>query len=243
MKKLIITVASLLIMVEHMVQGQGVVMVSDPGQAPSGGFITTNQVVECTHVLLTASNASGQVYVTLNQRTAGSLLDADLFVNGSTTSNKFTGKPVILGPFSVTSGKTNDIVISARINAVVAQTSPVPIALDLTSVSNSMSSAVTGILPVEGTTYVVINPGGILTGIQVFYQYSGAPLDTNGVPLDLLFLKGQGFPSIAYGIEYSTNMETWNPLMSPSRPNLDGSMLVYVFMRLPPQCFYRLKSQ
>jgi hypothetical protein len=223
----------------------GVITVSDPGQLPSGEFISTGKIVECIHVLLTASNVNEQVYITLNQRTAGSLLDADLFVSGSTTSNKFTGKPVILEPFPVTSGKTNDIIISARINATAPSANPVPIALDLTSVSNSMSSStsITGILPIKGTIYVVGDPRGRFTSIEVFYKYSGAPLDTNGVRLDLVFLHGQGDPSIAYEIQFSPDLKTWSTLFSPRYPDWNGGIQSAAFMYLPPQCFYRLKSQ
>ena len=244
MTKLIIMVAALLVFVEQMVQGQGVITVSDPGQAPNGYFITNNQVVQCIHVLLTSSNVTaGQVYITLSQRT-GFLLDADLFVNGSTTSNKFTGKPVILGPFSVTNGKTNDIVISARINAVSPSLAPVPIALDLTSVSNSAPSAITGSLPIKGTDYVVGDPRGRFTSIQVLYKYSGAPINTNDdMPNDLLLLDGQGDPSIAYEVQYSLDLKTWSRLFPPDYPDWDGYIGRFYFMRLPPKCFYRFKSQ
>ena len=246
MTKLIIMVAALLVFVEQMVQGQGVVTVSDPGQA-EGKLITTRNIVPFVKVTLTASNASGSVFFTVSQRSNScSQIDVDLFTGSM--SNKFTGGPTVIGPFAVQSGQTNNIIVSARINSINTNSSPT-IGLDLIAVSNSTPGVVIqGTLPINGTTYYVVDTNsdamvhGVITSITPPIYYN----DEYGAYY-LLNLTAKADPLRLYTLEHSTNMVDWEEWLTGIQPaGLTGNFQVDAFLNptnFPTQGFFRLKSQ
>lgn len=254
MKKLIIAITSLLIMVEPIVAGAGVVTVSDPGQAESK-LITTGNTVPFVKVSLTASNVSGSVFFTVSQKSNScSQLDIDLFAGSM--SNKLTEGSTVIGPFSVQSGQTNNVVVYATINGIIPTNSSPTIGLDLIAVSNSTPGVVIqGTLPINGTTYYVVDTNsqevveGKFTLIQVWLNYE-ADVDTNGVPLDVLYVEVKADPLRLYQVQYSEDLISWTPIsdlfggfndwMQPAGSGIFGS---YYVMRLPPHCCYRLMSK
>ena len=244
MKKLIITITSLLIMVEHIVAGAGVVIVSDPGQA-QGRLISTEDIVPFIHIDLTASNTTSDqtVYLTIEQ--SGAIADADLFVGS--ISNKLTGMKTTLGPFMVQSGQTNDIVIFARVNSVNATTNSSPtVTLDLMTVSNSTPGVVQGVLPINGTPYIVDTNSeevvhGVITSISLTFnddEYGG---------YYLLTLTAKADPLRRYTLEHSLDMVSWEEWLTGIQPaGLTGNFQVDAFLNptnFPNKGFFRLKSQ
>jgi len=242
-KKLIITIASLLIMIEHMVQGQGVVLVSDPGQA-QGKLITKRDIVPFVNVALTASNASDQT-VCLTVQQSGAASDMDLFTGSF--SNKLTGMQTVLGPFVVKSGQTNNIVISARVNSVKATNSSPTVSLDLMTVSNSTPGVVQGTLPIVGTSYIIDTNSdamvhGVITSITPPIYYN----NEYGAYY-LLNVTAKTDPLRVYTLEHSTNMVDWEEWLTGIQPaGLTGNFQVDAFLNptnFPNQGFFRLKSQ
>jgi len=204
----------------------GVVTVSDPGQA-QGKLITTEDIVPFLKVSLTASNTPDlTVFLTVMQ--SGAASDIDLFSEGMT--NKLTGMQMVLGPFVIKSGQTNNIVISARVNSVKAMTnSPPTVSLNLTSVSNSTPSLVEGTLPIQGTPYIVdTNSLAVIQGkVTQILLYPGK-----------VYVFGKGEPFRKYYVQASTNLIDWNTITATHPADSDGGLQWVKFMELPKQCFF-----
>lgn len=251
MKKLIITIVALLIMVEHIVAG--VVTVSDPGQLSSGKSMALGDTAPFIHIDLTTDNTSDQtVYLTIEQNGVAS--DMDLFavlfssnaVLNTSISNKLTGMQAVLGPFIVKPGQTNGVGINAKINSIKATNSlPVTVRLDLTGVSNSAPGAIEGVLPIQGTSYIVNTNSleiiqGKITSISLTYND-----DENGMYY-LIDIEAIADPFRTYSLEHSTNMVSWEEWLNFISPGSSGGFGIDLFLNptnFPTTGFFRLKSQ
>jgi len=223
-----------------------VMMISNTKQsAPSETIITTLDVAPFLGVALSSINLPDQeVYLTVTQN--GTASDIDLFANSWGNSNHMTGMQMVLGPFLVQSGQTNIVIIYGRVNSVKPTNSMPMVRLDLTTVSNSITSSMQGTLPILGNPYLVNTNSfdtlhGKFTSIGLTYNYD----DYYQVHYYELNIVIKAEPLRLYDLERSTNMINWEVwvkgMMSGS-----GNIQVAAFLNttnFPTNENYRLKSQ
>ena len=220
----------------------GTVTVSDPGQAP-GKLITTADIVPFVKITLVASNVSGQVFLTVNQSSNNSCSQIDIDLFAGSMSNKFTGGSTVIGPFTVQSGQTNNIVLSARVNSVKGGTN---VSFNLVSVSNSTpATMIQGPLPISGTTYIVDTNSeamvhGVLTFVSLTYN------DDESGKYYLLIMDVKADPLRTYSLEHSLDMISWEVWASNLTTSRVGNLELDCILNptnFPDRGLFRLESQ
>jgi len=244
-KLIILMVAALLVFVEQMVQGQGVVTVSDsdPSEYANDELMALGDTAPFIHVDLTTSDSSVQtVYLTIQQN--GIVSDAELFAGS--VSNKLNGMQTTLGPFIVQSGQTNNVVISATINSIISATNMPVVSFNLTAASNSTHGSVQGAFPIVGGSYVIDTNALMLIEGKLTFESLTYYDNENGIYY-LLIVTAKADPLRRYTLEHSLDMVSWDEWVKYIHPaGLTGDFQVSLFLdptNFPSMGFFRLKSQ